>query len=389
MQHSEDEAIFHLGEERHQYYNAIAPAIIQSSNFAFDTIADFKSAMSREHASHIYGRGNNPTVTMLQDKIAALESTEAALVVGSGASAMSLAVMSQLSTGDHVVCIQNPYSWTYSLLVNYLSRFGITHTFVNGQVASIENAFKPNTKVLILESPNSLSYEIQDMSACAKIAKAHNVTTVLDNSLATPLSQNPSTFGIDIVIHSMSKYLNGHSDVVAGAICSSKSIIEQIFYNEYMTLGPAVSAHDASLMIRGLRTLPVRLERISASAMQVVAFMKSDERLSDVLYPFDPEFPQYDLAKTQMKFGTGLITVSVNARSIEQMQEFVNHLQLFKIAVSWGGFESLVLPIVGLYGQRGRKDPDISWRVCRFSIGLEDPRHLIDDIIQAMVKAGI
>jgi len=382
--------LFEEGETHKAYFNAIAPPIIQSSNFLFDTVSDFKKAMSSEHSSHIYGRGNNPTVEILNKKMAALENTEAALMVGSGASAMSLAVMSQVKTGDHIICVRSPYSWTSSLLNNYLPRFGITSTYVDGKdLEVLESAIQPNSRVIILESPNSLTFDIQDIRACAQIARKNRMTSIIDNSYATPIFQQPATMGIDIVIHSVSKYINGHSDVVSGAICSSEKIIQQIFYNEYMTLGPAVSPSDAALIIRGLRTLALRMQRIQETTEHVVAFMKGDARFSSVFYPFDPDFPQYDLARSQMTGCGGLITAAIDANTIENMNAFANELHHFKLAVSWGGPESLILPISALYGQKGRPDPDISWRVARFSIGLEDANWLIDDLVQALESAGI
>lgn len=384
----EDDAIFHTGEQREDYYNAIAPPIIQSSNFAFDSIDQFRTAMSDEWKHSIYGRGCNPTVRIAEQKLADLEGTEAALLVGSGASAMSLAVMGQVGSGDHIICVENPYSWTYSLLVNYLSRFNIDHSFVGGNVDSIRSAIQSNTKVLVLESPNSLTFGIQDLRACADLADKFNITTIVDNSLATPIYQRPKEFGIDIVIHSVSKYLNGHSDVVAGVICSAKEKIERLFYNEYMTLGSTVSASDASLIIRGLRTLPLRMERVTDSAERIIEFMRNDPRFDRLYYPLLPESEHYSLAQKQMRRGAGLLTAEIKAISLEQMQAFANALKRFKIAVSWGGPESLILPMVALYGQRGRKDPEVSWKVCRFSIGLEDPELLIEDISQALRVAG-
>lgn len=382
--------LFEEGEDHKRYFNAVAPPIIQSSNFLFDSVSDFKKAMSSEDTSHIYGRGNNPTVEMLSKKMAALEKTDAAIMVGSGASAMSLAVMSQVKSGDHVICVRSPYSWTSALLDNYLPRFGITCTYVNGDdLVEIENAVHANSTVLVLESPNSLTFAIQDIRACAHIARKHGLTSIIDNSYATPIFQQPAAMGIDIVIHSVSKYINGHSDVVSGAICSSEKIIRQIFYNEYMTLGPAVSPSDAALIIRGMRTLPIRMKRIQETARQIIAFMKGDSRFSSVLYPFDPDFPQYDLARSQMTGCGGLITATINGENIEQMNSFADALKHFKLAVSWGGPESLILPISALYGQQGRPDPDISWRVARFSVGLEDGDWLIDDLGQAFDAAGI
>ena len=379
-----DKILLEEGENRQLYFNAIAPPVIQSSIYAFDTVADFQDAISREHETHVYSKGRNPTVRILESKLAALEQCEDALVVGSGTSAMSLAIMSQLSAGDHVVCVRNPYSWTGALLNTYLRRFGISVSFVSGEgIGHFAEAITNNTKVMVLESPNTLTFDIQDLQACSKLAKSKGLITIIDNSLATPLFQQPRKYGIDLIVHSLSKYIGGHSDVVAGVICGSRKLIKQIFYDEYMHLGPAVSPHDAALIIRGLRTLPIRMERIAATSLAVMEFLKTHPKVMHVFYPFDPDFPQYALAKSQMKSGSGLITFEVEAENIEQMLTFVNTIQRFKLAVSWGGPESLILPVAALYNLKGRDNPAASWKTVRISIGLESPEYLIEDLTQA------
>ena len=207
----------HLGEEREQYYHAVAPPIIQTSNFAFPTLAAFREAFSSEFENHVYSRGNNPTVAILRKKLAALEGTEDALVCSSGSGAIAAAVMSQVDAGDHVVCVESPYSWTKYLLGEYLPRFGVQTTFVDGRdTAKIAAAIQDHTKLLYLESPSSLIFNTQDIPACVKLAKQHQLTTIIDNSHSSPLFQQPARMGVDIVVHSGTKYLNGHSDVVTG-----------------------------------------------------------------------------------------------------------------------------------------------------------------------------
>lgn len=380
--------LFHLAEDRRRYFNAIVPPTMESSIFAYDTVADFQKAINSELDSYVYGRGNNPTTQILRKKLAALEEAEDALLVGSGAAAMAMAVLSCVKSGDHVICVSNPYSWTQALVENYLSRFGITHTFVaGGYLNDFKTNINKNTRLIILESPNSLTYEIQDLASIAVLAKANNITTIADNSCATPLYQNPINLGIDIVIHSLSKYLNGHSDTVAGVICSSREHIERIFYNEYMTLGPAISPGDASMILRGLRTFPLRMERIHSTAINLIEYLKPSPHFASILYPLDPDFPQFSLAAKQMTGCGGLITIKTNARSIDQMNTFANSLKVFKMAVSWGGPESLILPMSVLYGLKGRNAPRVNWNVARLSIGLEDDECLIDDLEQAASAA--
>ena len=375
----------HLGEDRSKYFNAVAPPIIQSSNFAFDTIQDFKDALQDELGKHIYTRGNNPTVAILRKKIAALEKAEDALIFSSGSSAIAAAVISSVKAGDHIVCVQDPYSWTYSLLTKFLARFGVTHTFVDGKdLKAIEAAIQPNTSLLYLESPNSLILELQDIKACAAIAKKHGILTAIDNSYSSPIYQNPIEMGIDIVVHSGSKYLNGHSDVVVGVLCSSKEIINKIFVSEYMTLGGIISPAEASLVIRGLRTLEIRLKRSHESAMKITQWLENHPKVEQVYYPFAPSFPQYDLAKKQMRGAGGLFSIAIKTDDITKIEAFYSRLKRFLFAVSWGGHESLILPIAGLYNIPGRPNPSASWNMIRFYIGLEDADLLIEDLEQAM-----
>ncbi|HQU59310.1 MAG TPA: aminotransferase class V-fold PLP-dependent enzyme, partial [Saprospiraceae bacterium] len=254
------EILNHLGESREHYFNAVSPPVIQSSNFAFQSLAEFRQAFTDELTHHVYSRGNNPTVNILRQKLAALEKAEDCLVFSSGVSAIAAAVMANVRNGSHVVCVQSPYSWTKILLQDYLPRFGVEHTFVDGRDLSlIEQAIRPQTSLIYLESPNSLTFELQNLAACAEIARRHGIVTCVDNSYCSPIFQNPIELGIDLVVHSGTKYLNGHSDVVMGVLCGSKPMVKKIFETEYMTLGGILSPHDAALAIRGLRTLELRM----------------------------------------------------------------------------------------------------------------------------------
>lgn len=379
------EILNHLGEDRKEYYNAVSPPIIQSSNFAFDTIAEFRTAISDELGHHLYTRGNNPTVEILRKKIAALEGAEDALVVASGAGAIAMAVMANVNAGDHIVCIQNPYSWTKTLLINYLSRFGVSHSFVDGSdPENIESAILPNTKVLFLESPNTMTYEIQDLKACAEIAKRHDLVSIIDNANGTPIYQRPIEFGIDIVTHTGTKYLNGHSDVVNGIICGKKEMIKKIFTNEIMTLGNIISPNDAWLIIRGLRTLELRVQRSFESALKIATWLEQQPRVEKVLFPFLPSFPQYELAKKQMTGCAGLITLFLKSDDIAVAEAFFSKLKRFLFAVSWGGHESLVVPTAAFYNIPGKEPPPYPVSMFRFYIGLEDPDWLMEDLSQAL-----
>ncbi|MCB0644600.1 MAG: aminotransferase class V-fold PLP-dependent enzyme, partial [Phaeodactylibacter sp.] len=189
--------LIHLGEERQNYFNAVSPPVIQSSNFAYNSLDAFRAAMANEQGHHLYTRGNNPTVEILRKKLAALEGTEDALVFGSGSAAIASTVISTVQAGDHIVCVESPYTWTKNLLQQFLQRFGVTHTFVDGtSMEQIESAIQPNTRLLYLESPNSLSFELQDLKACAALAKKHGILTCIDNSYASPIFQQPASLGI-------------------------------------------------------------------------------------------------------------------------------------------------------------------------------------------------
>lgn len=379
------EILTHLGEDREQYFNAVAPPIIQSSNFAFKTIESFRTAIGDELNHHLYTRGNNPTVEILRKKVAALEGAEDALVLASGAAANAMAVMANVNQGDHVICVQHPYSWTKNLLVNLLSRFGVSHTFVDGtQIAAIKAAIQVNSKVLFLESPNSMTFELQDLKAVADLAKKHHITTIIDNANCSPIFQRPIEFGIDIVTHTGTKYLNGHSDVVNGVICGTKKMIKKIFLSEVMTLGNIISPHDAWLVIRGLRTLEMRVQRSFESGLKVARWMEQNSKFRKVLFPFLPSFPQYELAQQQMTGCAGLITAYLDTDDIKVAERFFSKLKYFLFAVSWGGHESLVVPTAAFYHVEGKEPPPHPVNMFRFYIGLEDPDWLIADLEQAL-----
>ena len=379
-----NDILIHLGEERSNYYNAVSPPVIQSTNFVFDSIETFRESFQNELGHHLYTRGNNPTVEILRKKIAALEKSEDALITGSGAAAVAIAVIANLSKGDHALVVNNPYSWTYKLFTQFLSRFGIEYDFVDGtDLSEIEKGVKENTKLLFLESPNSVTFELQDLRACADIARANNLVTVIDNSYSSPLYQNPFDLGIDLVVHSGTKYINGHSDVVCGMVCGSKEMINKIFLSEYMTLGTIISPSDAALIIRGLRTLSIRMERIKNTTEKLLEYLSGHEKVKKIYYPFDQSNPQIEIAKKQMLAGTGLFSILLNTDSKKDVYKFVEQLDKFLIAVSWGGHESLMMPFISFHDVPGRDDHFVDWRLIRFSVGLEDPEYLIRDLDQA------
>jgi cystathionine beta-lyase/cystathionine gamma-synthase len=368
-----------LGENENEGLSPVAPPIYQTSNFYFKTVGQFRNAISSEKDTCIYSRGNNPTVNLLCRKLAALEGADEALVFGSGMAAISAAILSNIKTGDHIICVQNPYSWTDTLLnTSILPRFGVQVTMVDGRsTQAIMDAAQPETKVIYLESPNSWTFELQDLKAISHFARKHGITTIIDNSYSTPLYQQPISHGIDLVVHTASKYLGGHSDVVAGVCCGSKELIGKIFANEFLTLGGILSPFNAWLILRGLRTLPVRMEHVSRVTQIVIEFLKTQPKVTRIYYPMLPDNDQYELSQSQMKKGTGLFTIEVDS-TIEAIESFCNSLTYWRMAVSWGGHESLVIPSCtfvrpGLY-------TSMPHNLIRFSVGLEDAETLIRDI---------
>jgi len=376
----------HLGEERERYRGAVSPPIFQSSIFAFPSVAAFREGFRDEFRRTTYTRGNNPTVEILRKKVAALEGAEDCLMFGSGAGAVAAGVMASVSAGDHIVCVQRPYSWTRAVVRDLLGRFGVTHTFVDGtQISNIERALMPQTRLIVLESPNSMTFEMQDLAAVARLARAKSIRTLCDNSYATPLNQTPIALGIDMVAHSATKYLNGHSDVVAGALCASEKIIRDVFRGPYMTCGAILSPHDAWLMIRGLRTLPVRLQRIAQTTQLVVARMQAHPRVERVYYPTASSSPQFALSREQMRGGSGLLTLQLHVDDVAGVERFCDALQRFLMTVSWGGYESLLFPVCAVYPAGAAIDSGgVPLNLVRLSIGLEEPEVLIADLEQAL-----
>ncbi|MBL0127028.1 MAG: aminotransferase class I/II-fold pyridoxal phosphate-dependent enzyme [Flavobacteriales bacterium] len=376
----------HLGEEREHGYDAVVPPIVQSGNFTYPTVAAMRAVVGKEFDRPLYTRGFNPTVAILRKKIAALEHAEDALVFSSGSAAIAAAVISFTKAGDHIVCVHKPYSWTKKLLIELLARFGVEHTFVDGTDAeNYRTAIKPNTTFFILESPNSLTFELQDIAAVSAIAKAHGILTLCDNSYNSPLFQRPIDLGVDMVAHSATKYLNGHSDVVAGVLAGSHAHMRQVMAKEFMTLGACPSPHDAWLLMRGLRTLPLRMDRSADNAEKVAHFLEAHPKVKRVHWPGLASHPQHALAKKQMTRVAGLMSIELNAPDVAAVERFCDNLRTFLIAVSWGGYESLQWPVCALQGPSGYYT-DLPFNMIRLYVGLEDPASLIADLEQALAR---
>lgn len=379
-----------LAEDRENYFNAVAPPIIQSSNFAFKTVEELRDAFAEEYSTYLYSRGRNPTVDILCKKLAALDAAEDCLVFNSGAAAIFAAVLANVKAGDHIVSVNKPYTWAAKMFNEILPRFGVTTTYVDGRlIENFERAVLPNTRVIYLETPNSWDYAIQDLEAVAELARAEGIISICDNSYCTPIYQQPIAFGIDLSLQSATKYIGGHSDVVAGILSGSAAMIKKIFESEYMNIGSGIQPFNAWLLIRGLRTLPMRLEHISKTTLQVFDYLSKHERVDNVLFPFDPGFPQYQLAKKQMSGAAGLMSFSIKAGSVEEMETFCESLKHILMAVSWGGHESLIIPKCAVMERSFFKAENADHRMIRLYVGLENAAYIIEDLEQAFAKIRI
>ncbi|MEY2916792.1 MAG: hypothetical protein RIS73_506 [Bacteroidota bacterium] len=376
-----------LAEDRENYFNAVAPPIMQSSNFVFKTVDEMRKAFADEYSTYLYSRGKNPTVDILRKKLAALDGAEDCLVFNNGAAATFAAVLANVKSGDHIVSVAKPYSWTQKLFNDILPRFNISTTYIDGTaIENFERAILPNTTLIYLESPNSWDYRLQDLKAVAELAKAENIITIVDNSYCTPIYQKPIEYGIDLTMQTATKYIGGHSDTLGGVLSGKKEMIERIFNSEYMNIGSGIQPFNAWLLIRGLRTLPARLDRITTSTKKVVAYLKRHPKVESIIFPFDESFPQYELAKQQMSGACGLFTFIIKATTITQIEQFCENLQHFLIAVSWGGHESLIIPKCSGIGPADFDMANKEHRMLRLYVGLEDADYLIKDLAQAFDK---
>ncbi|MCX6315299.1 MAG: aminotransferase class I/II-fold pyridoxal phosphate-dependent enzyme [Sphingobacteriales bacterium] len=376
-----------LAEERENYFNAVAPPIIQSSNFVFNTVSDMRNAFADEYSTYLYSRGKNPTVDILRKKLAALDGTEDCLVFNSGAAAIFAGVLANVKAGDHIVSVDKPYTWAQKMFNDILPRFGVTTSYIDGtSIENFERAILPNTTLIYLESPNSWDYALQDLKAVADLARSENIVTIIDNSYCTPLYQKPADYGIDLVMQTATKYISGHSDTLGGVLSGSSKMIERIFNSEYMNIGSGIQPFNAWLLIRGLRTLPARLDRLTNSIKKVVDFLNQHPRIESLLFPFDEKFPQYELAKKQMKGACGLLSFYIRANHIAEVEKFCESLEHIFMAVSWGGHESLVIPKCSGIAPADFDRNNKEHRMIRLYVGLEEPEYLIRDLSQAFDK---
>ncbi|MEO6289155.1 MAG: PLP-dependent aspartate aminotransferase family protein, partial [Ginsengibacter sp.] len=284
-----------------------------------------------------------------------------------------------------IVSVNRPYTWAQKMFNDILPRFNVSTTYVDGRdVMNFEAAIQPNTAIIYLETPNSWNFDLQDLEAISKIAREKNIISICDNSYCTPIYQRPIEMGIDLVLQSATKYIGGHSDVVAGVLSGSKRMIERIFNSEFMTIGSGIPPFNAWLLLRGLRTLPSRLEKISSTTIAVIDYLKGHEKVEEVIFPFDKDFPQYDLAKQQMEGACGLFSFVVKAKTVNQIEKFSESLRHILMAVSWGGHESLIIPGCASVKTSEFDPAKKDHRMIRMYAGLEDPVYLVEDLEQAL-----
>ncbi len=376
-----------LGEDRGHYFNAIAPPIVQTSNFSFNKVDDLTRAFEDEMSGFLYSRGLNPTVDILRKKLAALDGAEDCLVFNSGAAAIFAGVLANVKAGDHIVSVRAPYTWAQKMFDVVLPRFGVTTTYIDGtKLSNWQDATQPNTRFFYLESPNSWDFAIQPIRDVAAFAREKEITTMIDNSYCTPLYQKPIEMGIDMAMQTATKYIGGHSDTLGGVLSGTQAMMKKIFDSEYLNIGSGIQPFNAWLLIRGLRTLPARIDRITRSTVPVINFLKNHPKVERVIFPFDESFPQLELAKSQMSGACGLFTIVLKADNRDSIVRFCEQLQHIMMAVSWGGHESLVIPKCAGISSADFNAANPEHRYIRMYVGLEEPGYLIDDLEKALSK---
>ena len=364
---------------------AVAPPIYQTSLFSFENYQSMVDRYRGDSDHAIYSRIDNPTTRVLQDKVAMLEGGDAAAAFSSGMAAISNAILSVAHSGDRIVCIKHVYPDTYRFLRGLCSRLGIVAEFVDGTDTEAIAERLPGAKLLYLESPNTWMMQEQDLKSLADLARAEGVTTIVDNSWATSLFQKPLQAGIDLTIHSASKYISGHSDTVAGLAVGSADLIERINSLVRPYLGASLSPYSAALLIRGLRTLPLRMQRHQDSGLQIANRLSERADVTRVHHP--------GLQKSEFSLLTGYGSLfSFEVDESVDIRSFCDSLQVFRLGVSWGGYESLVVPAEIARDQAGEfnsaRDFGVPSRMIRIFVGLEDPDDLWNDLLTAFENAG-
>jgi len=373
-------------------YGTLAMPIYQTSTFIFDSAEQGGRRFALEEAGYIYTRLGNPTTTVLEDKIAALEEGEAAVATSSGMGAISSTLWTVLKAGDHIVTDKTLYGCTFALMCHGLTRFGIDVTFVDtSNLDEVKNAMKENTRVVYLETPANPNLKIVDIEALAKLAHTNpNTLVIVDNTFATPYMQKPLTLGADVVVHSVTKYINGHGDVIAGLIITNKALADQIrFVGLKDMTGAVLGPQDAYYIIRGMKTFEIRMERHCKNARKVVEFLNNHPKIERVYYPGLETHPGYEIAKKQMKDFGAMISFELKG-GFEAGKTLLNNLKLCSLAVSLGDTETLIQHPASMthspYTKEEREAAGITDGLVRLSVGLENVEDIIADLEQGLEK---
>ena len=370
------------GEDPASQDGAMSPPIIQTSLFAHRSTDALTAGLAAEHESHVYTLGQNPTVEAVEAKIARLERGESCKVLASGMAAISAVFLGLLESGAHVLFVNNTYGPTLEL-AERLRSFGIDHDVVlNPDLDRIAAAMKPATRLIWVESPGTMLFRVVDVPGIAELGRQHGALTAIDNSWATPLFQKPLELGVDLVIHAATKYMGGHSDVIAGAIVGSAELLQRIFYNSYLLLGGAIGPFDAWLVNRGLRTLPNRMRQHHADGLALARFLDQQPQVRRVFHPGLAGDPA--LVEAQMSGFASLFSFELDTESYAEVAAFVDRLRLFRIGVSWGGVESLALTPNQSTNTAALEAQQIPPGTVRLSVGLEGAAALIEDLEQAL-----
>lgn len=374
----------HVGQDPDPTTGAIITPIFQTSTYVQEGLG--------KHKGFEYARTQNPTRSALEECLASLEGGKFALSFGSGLAAEGN-IMNLLSSGDHVICGDDVYGGTYRLFEKVWKRYGLTFTFVDASdVAAIKAAIKPNTKMLWIETPTNPLLRLCDIKAIAKLAKEHKLITVVDNTFASPYLQNPIKLGADIVVHSVTKYLGGHSDVVGGAVITSREDLFEVLKFHQNAVGAVPGPFDCWLVLRGLKTLAVRMEAHQKNAMAIAKYLETHPAVEKVMYPGLPSHPQHALAKEQMNGFGGMVSFVLKG-GLESARQFLGQTKLFALAESLGGVESLVChPVSMTHGSIPKEERDkrgVVDALVRLSVGIEDQEDLLKDLEVGLSKVTV
>ncbi|MGI6008207.1 MAG: trans-sulfuration enzyme family protein [Ruminococcus sp.] len=374
------------GEDEKSYLNAVTPPVFMNSLHVFDTFEEYHAVDVFKKNQFYYGRASNPTTSIAEEKIAQLEHGSRAVMFSSGMAAASAAVLATCSTGSHIICMKDVYQPVKRFLNGYcIPHLNMEVTYLTGtNLQEIEAAIKDSTSLIILESPATFIFTVVDLEGIAKIAKRHNIKTYMDNTYCTPLFQKPLDFGIDIVMHTLTKYLGGHSDILGGVLVSKDEELMRKIMNQFREwLGGVIGPMESWLAIRGMRTLDVRLKQHQQTAQAVAEFLENHPKVKKVYYPGLKSHPQYSLIQKQQKGSSGLLSLELKGAP-ETALKFVDNLQLFRKGCSWGGFESLAMVPLYYASQEELNFLKIGRGLIRMHCGLEGSENLLGDLQRAL-----